>query len=73
VRCPKCGFEGKAATFRDGCPSCGYMMSQDVRVLTAPTARKRASRGMSLRFYRVAGLVLLTLFAVLIVLLLLRS
>lgn len=72
VRCPKCGFEGKAAVFGDGCPACGFMMSQDVRVPATPTAPRRAAAGMSRRFYRIAGLVLVVLFAVLIVLLLLR-
>ena len=73
IRCPKCGFKGKAAAFRDGCPSCGYMMKQDIRVLATPAPAKRLTRGMSQRFYRVAGIVLLTLFAILIVLLLIRS
>jgi len=71
VRCPKCSYEGKPPEFRDGCPSCGYMMSQEVRVTAAPTP-KRGQTFMSQRFYRISGLVLLVLFAVLIVLLLVR-
>jgi predicted RNA-binding Zn-ribbon protein involved in translation (DUF1610 family) len=27
VKCPECGFTGRAALFSDGCPSCGYMSS----------------------------------------------
>ncbi len=72
VRCPRCGFEDKPAMFADGCPSCGYMMSREVRVPVMPAPPKRASRGMSRQFYRIAGLVLLVLFAVLIVLLLIK-
>jgi DNA-directed RNA polymerase subunit RPC12/RpoP len=71
VRCPKCGFEGKPAEFRDGCPSCGFMMNQEVRVPAMPAQKKNQST-MSRRFYRISGLVLLALFAILIVLLLLR-
>ena len=71
VRCPKCSYEGKAAEFRDGCPVCGYMMTQEVRVPVMPAAKKpRPQNLLSRRFYRISGLVLLFLFAVLIVLLL---
>ena len=72
VGCPKCGYEGKASEFGDGCPSCGYLMGQNLRVSVAPSRQKREATPMSRRFYRIAGLVLLALFAVLIVLLLLR-
>ena len=71
VRCPKCGFEGKPAEFRDGCPVCGFMMNQEVRVPVTQAPRKPQNT-MSRRFYRISGLVLLGLFAILIVLLLLR-
>ena len=27
VKCPECGFSGKAGLFSDGCPSCGYLSS----------------------------------------------
>lgn len=27
VKCPKCGFTGKPALFRLGCPNCGYSTS----------------------------------------------
>lgn len=76
VRCPRCGFEGKAAEFIDGCPSCGFMMQDNVRATAspAPSAAKtrKAPSGMSRLFYRVAGLVLLALLVVLVALLLLR-
>ncbi|HVP18164.1 MAG TPA: hypothetical protein VMU36_04150 [Spirochaetia bacterium] len=48
-------------------------MNHDVRVLFTPNAPKRSTGGMSRRFYRIAGLVLLSLFAILIVLLLIRA
>ncbi len=73
VRCPRCGFEGKPAIFADGCPSCGYMMSQEVRVPVSPAAEPRHQpSGMSRRFYRIAGLVLLVLVIILVALLLLQ-
>jgi Double zinc ribbon len=73
VRCPKCSYEGKPPEFRDGCPACGYMMSQEVRVPVMPAPKKpRPQTLMSRRFYRISGLVLLALFAVLIVLLLIK-
>ena len=25
VKCPECGFTGRAVLFSDGCPSCGFM------------------------------------------------
>lgn len=71
VRCPKCSYEGRPAEFRDGCPTCGYMMSQEVRVTAAPPPRKERPP-MSRTFYRIPGLTLLALFAVLIVLLFIR-
>ncbi len=46
-------------------------MSQEVRVAATPVPRK-TQRTMSRRFYRIAGLTLLALCAVLIVLLLVR-
>jgi len=71
VKCPKCSYEGKPNEFRDGCPVCGYMVSQEVRVSATPAPQKDQVP-MSRRFYRIAGLVLLVLFAALIALLLLR-
>ena len=66
----------RPAAFIDGCPSCGFMMQDDVRVPASPAAStakpRKAPSGMSRLFYRVAGLVLIVLLAVLVVLLLLR-
>jgi DNA-directed RNA polymerase subunit RPC12/RpoP len=73
VRCPRCGFEGRAAAFRDGCPSCGYLMSREERSRSVSGAVKRTKAGMPGRFYRVSGIILLVLFAILIVLLLMRT
>lgn len=28
VKCPKCGYMGKAEDFNSGCPSCGYLMDK---------------------------------------------
>jgi len=71
VKCPKCSYEGNPGEFRDGCPVCGYMMSHEVRLSAAPTPR-REQVPMSRRFYRIAGLVLVVLFAILLVLLLVK-
>ena len=77
VRCPSCGYEGKAAEFGRGCPVCGFMMEDDVRVPAAAPAGGRpekppARKGMSRLFYRVAGIVLIVLLVALVVLLLLK-
>lgn len=77
VKCPSCGYEGKAWEFSRGCPACGFMMEDEVRLPAAAPAggrqeRRPARRGMSRLFYRVAGIVLIVLLAVLVVLLLLR-
>ena len=77
VRCPSCGFEGKAAAFSRGCPACGFMMEDEVRLTTAPPGAARPDkpktrRGMSRVFYRVSGIVLIVLLAALVVLFILR-
>jgi uncharacterized membrane protein YvbJ len=43
VRCPKCGFEGTAAQFKNGCPACGYM----VPVRDAPVEARPVQSGPS--------------------------
>jgi len=49
------------------------MMTQEVRVPVTPVAKKpRPQNLLSRRFYRISGVVLLVLFAVLIVLLLIQ-
>ena len=30
IQCPACGYQGKPAEFLNGCPSCGFMQSQDI-------------------------------------------
>lgn len=29
VKCPKCGYMGKADNFNSGCPSCSYLMDKE--------------------------------------------
>ncbi|MBA7485423.1 MAG: hypothetical protein GH155_00840 [Spirochaeta sp.] len=29
VKCPKCGYMGKADNFDSGCPSCSYLMDKE--------------------------------------------
>jgi len=71
VRCPECGFEGKAADFRTGCPVCGF--NQPVPAASsAPAPRPPRKSVLSARFYRIAGVVLLGLIAALLCLLLLQ-
>ena len=37
VKCPECGFSGKATLFSDGCPSCGYLSSL-TSILSTPSS-----------------------------------
>ncbi|MFI5367578.1 MAG: zinc ribbon domain-containing protein [Spirochaetia bacterium] len=74
VRCPECGFEGKASDFRAGCPSCGFNQPVPSAPKT-PAARLRPRRRSlpSPRFYKIAGVVLLVLLVALLGLLFLRA
>jgi ssDNA-binding Zn-finger/Zn-ribbon topoisomerase 1 len=72
VRCPECGFEGRASEFARGCPSCGYMEQKKVTPAAARPPVKDRKRTFSATFYRVAGIVLLVLVVALVALLLLR-
>jgi uncharacterized membrane protein YvbJ len=72
VRCPECGFEGRASEFARGCPSCGFMEQKKLQPLPARPAEKRSRRTFSARFYRIAGVVLLALVVILVALILLR-
>ena len=38
VKCPECGFSGKAALFTDGCPTCGYLSSL-TSIMITPSSR----------------------------------
>jgi len=73
VRCPECGYEGRAPEFHAGCPVCGYVSRAKGQ---APAESSRAARGkpgLSARFYRIAIVVLGALVVGLVVLLLLRA
>ncbi|MGD0725766.1 MAG: zinc-ribbon domain-containing protein [Spirochaetia bacterium] len=72
VRCPECGFEGKASDFRTGCPSCGFNQQVPAAARAAPPRPRRRALP-SARFYRIAGAILLVLLIALIGLLLLRA
>jgi hypothetical protein len=76
VRCPECGFEGRASEFARGCPSCGFMVQKKNETpppLPPPRpAAPRHRRTFSARFYRIAGIVLLALVVILVALILLR-
>jgi len=88
VRCPQCGFEGRAPDFARGCPSCGFMeekksappgkgtpKSGAPRPAAVRSARRRPApsrASLSPRFYRVAGIVLLALVVILVALLFFR-
>jgi uncharacterized membrane protein YvbJ len=73
VRCPHCGFEGKASAFTAGCPVCGFLQKPDQTPSdAAPVASPTAARGrrpLPARFYTVLAVVLLAFLAVLVVLL----
>lgn len=72
VRCPECGFEGKASEFRFGCPTCGFNeQPQPAPALTPPRRGRRPL--LSVRFYRISGVILLVLLALLLVLFFLRA
>jgi uncharacterized membrane protein YvbJ len=72
VRCPECGFEGRASEFAMGCPSCGFMEQKKADPLPSRLVEKRNRRSFSARFYRIAGIVLLALAVILVALILLR-
>jgi ssDNA-binding Zn-finger/Zn-ribbon topoisomerase 1 len=77
VRCPKCGYTGKAADFRTGCPLCGYLQPTEQtpeQTPVAPRAAKPLRRSFpSARFAKMAIAALLVLVAALLALLLLRG
>jgi predicted RNA-binding Zn-ribbon protein involved in translation (DUF1610 family) len=71
VRCPRCGFEGGAKQFARGCPECGYLnvvppvdqprkTRPRVRAFSMPRFR------LSIRFYRIALLLLVGLLIALV-------
>ncbi len=76
VRCPECGYEGRAPEFKSGCPVCGYAalgtaQAPGGRGSTAPARKKR--RGMPLIFSRIALLALSLALVGLVLVLILRG
>jgi hypothetical protein len=73
VRCPECGYEGRAAEFKSGCPSCGFLEPRET-VTAALAARKpRRRHALPPGFYRIAVIVLMVLLVALLLLLLFRT
>ncbi len=67
VKCPQCGFEGRAPDFANGCPACGYLQGPTASITPARRARQRRAAPQPPRrpalvlpraFYRVAFIVL---------------
>jgi len=74
VKCPRCGFNGKADLFLAGCPSCGYMHASEPETKSAGSMdrshQEPAHRGLPSRIYRLAGIALIALIAVFLAILL---
>jgi uncharacterized membrane protein YvbJ len=73
VRCPECGYEGRAPEFRSGCPVCGYRAKSKEPPFSEPAARPEKKPGLPLAFYRAAVVVLFALIVGLVLLLILHS
>ncbi len=73
VRCPECGYEGKASQFSAGCPACGFLEKKETAEPSLlPRTASRQSR-LSARFYRIAMVVLLAVVVVLIAVLVFKG
>jgi hypothetical protein len=74
VRCPECGYEGRAPEFLSGCPVCGYRTKSQDAASAEPTGGTGSRKpGLSAGFYRAAVVVLAALILGLVVLLVLRA
>jgi hypothetical protein len=73
VRCPECGYEGRAPEFHAGCPVCGYETRTSERPPAQSSRAARQKPGLPARFYAVAMVVLGALVIGLVVLLVLRA
>jgi uncharacterized membrane protein YvbJ len=73
VRCPECGYEGRAPEFRSGCPVCGYRTKTKESLSSESLRGGSKKRGLSPGFYRVAMVVLVALILGLLVLLVLHA
>jgi len=51
VRCPNCGKTGRTEEFTNGCPACGYAVSQGQGKSHTPASRARKNYDGSLPFW----------------------
>jgi uncharacterized membrane protein YvbJ len=73
VRCPECGYEGRAPEFRSGCPVCGYHGKPNESASNTSAGRAKKKPLMPPGFYRAAIVVLGALILGLIAILVLQS
>jgi predicted RNA-binding Zn-ribbon protein involved in translation (DUF1610 family) len=71
ARCPKCGFEGKAARFSRGCPSCGYL-AEPLPAARSGRPAPPVRQALPARAYRFFAVLLILLIGALLALLLRR-
>jgi len=80
VRCPECGYEGRAPEFNAGCPVCGFRTREKGAASQGGARRERdrepgrapRKKGLPALFYRVSIIVLAALIVGLVVILLLH-
>jgi uncharacterized membrane protein YvbJ len=72
VRCPECGYEGKAPEFRSGCPVCGYRAAPGETFTATPVTGRKEKRALPVAFYRATIIVLSALLLGLLLILVLR-
>jgi len=70
VRCPRCGYQGREADFRSGCPVCGYMVEPQA---SPPAPRGKKKGLLPPWFYRTAGIALVAAAVILLFVLLLGT
>jgi hypothetical protein len=73
VRCPECGYEGRAPEFHAGCPVCGFQQRERRPVSPGGSRGAPQKKGLSAAFYRIAIVVLAATIVVLVVVLLLHQ
>jgi len=72
VRCPECGYEGRAPEFNAGCPVCGYRTREKASVPSGGGRPARQARALPAVFYRISIAVLAALIIALVTILLLH-
>ncbi len=73
VRCPECGYQGRDAEFRSGCPVCGYLVAREpgAQPPGMPAQPKTRKKGFLPAWaYTVLALALLVAVVVLLIVLL---